>query len=436
MKCPLPICKPTEDELFGHSPFLYIKYFIPMKNYVTIFGFLTLCLLLVGCDFSNSNPKATIAINNDDPIAKVNDPILVDGITIGSPKEIQNLSFFILTGAEKDPNITYRTLSKAMENKEIDLKETGSVNQLSINNNSDQYIFIHSGDIVKGGKQDRTISYDVIIPPRAKNVSLASFCVESGRWEQRNEEEVASFSSNTKMLSSRDLKLAARYEKDQGKVWSKVAEQKDKLSHNLTLKTGYDVNVDAEDSATSLQLALENEDLKKVKEELTQELKELINIPNAIGYAYAINGEIHGVEVYNNQQLFADLWDKTLESVVVETISKQDEENKAPVTAKDIAKFMVAVKETDKKEEKKLNKATQFKAQENETGNVVFSTIDTDKKSWVHKSYMKIDTSKTKAPEKTSVAKAMKAFYSFIRKESNCPNFIAFYNSFGIRYQN
>ena len=26
----------------------------------------------------------------------------------------------------------------------------------------------------------------------------------------------------------------------------------------------------------------------------------------------------------------------------------------------------------------------------------------------------------------------MKAFYSFIRKESNCPNFIAFYNSFGI----
>ena len=32
MKCPLTICKPTEDELSRHSIFLFIKYFIQMKR--------------------------------------------------------------------------------------------------------------------------------------------------------------------------------------------------------------------------------------------------------------------------------------------------------------------------------------------------------------------------------------------------------------------
>ncbi|MDR0660584.1 MAG: hypothetical protein LBG19_07260 [Prevotellaceae bacterium] len=73
--------------------------------------------------------------------------------------------------------------------------------------------FIMSGDIVKGGKQDRTISEDMVLKPKNKKVPLASFCVEQSRWEKRGSEDVAKFTSSSNMLSNRDLKIAARSQK-------------------------------------------------------------------------------------------------------------------------------------------------------------------------------------------------------------------------------
>lgn len=160
-----------------------------------------------------------------------------------------------------------------MDAKEVTVKETGSVSKLSIDNNSSHYVFIHSGDIVKGGKQDRTISYDVIIPPKTKNITLESFCVEKGRWKQRSNENVNAFSSNTKMLSSKELKLAAKHEKNQSKVWSKVSEQKKFLNKNLSEKNGHEVNIAANESNSSLQLALENKELEKIKDSIYNILK-------------------------------------------------------------------------------------------------------------------------------------------------------------------
>ncbi len=345
---------------------------------------LSLFLLIMGC--KEKPVKTEIAENIPKEV------FAVDGITINTPKTEQNLTLFILTGKEKITGKSYKTLSEAMKTKKVTVRETGSVNELLIDNNSSDYVFIHSGDIVKGGKQDRTISYDVIIPPKTKNVPLESFCVEQGRWQQRSNETVSSFSTNTKMLSSRDLKLAAKHEKNQGKVWSKVSEQKAYLSKKLSEKNGYEIDVAANESNSSLQLALENKELKKSKDAIYEKLKDLINIPDAIGYAYAINGEIYGVEIYNNKQLFADLWDKILESVIVEAISKEGEAVTAEKTKKEVLAYINAVKINDKKTAKKLNKATNFKTIKNKKGNIVFSTEDLEKQKWIHKSYMKIDT--------------------------------------------
>ena len=317
---------------------------------------------------------------------------MIDNFTIHEAKSINNLSLFVITGKEANKGKIYSTLSEKMEKKQVVVNETGSVNQLSIDNNSNDYVFIHSGDIVKGGKQDRTISYDVIIPPNAKKVKLESFCVEQGRWQQRTGEAVTSFNSNSKMLSSRDLKLAAKHEKNQGNVWSKVSEQKAYLNQKLSAKNGYAVNVSDNESNTSLQLALESKELKKAKEAFYKELKDAITTTDALGYAYTINGEIYAVEVYNNQQLFKDLWEKILESIIVEAISKEGEKTSSEKTEKDVLAYMKAVKLDAKKTNKKLNKTTNFKTLENKDGNIVFVTEDLKKKTWAHKSYMKVDS--------------------------------------------
>ena len=284
-----------------------------------------------------------------------------------------------------------------MDSKKVTVKETGSVNELLINNDSNEYIFIHSGDIVKGGKQDRTISYDIIISPNTKGTPLESFCVEEGRWQQRANETVSHFDSNSKMLSSKDLKLAAKHDKNQSEVWSKVSEQKAYLNEKLSKRNGYSVDVTNNESDTSLQLALESEELKKVRDNYIESLAGLIKTPDAIGYAYTINGEIYGVEVYNNKHLFKDLWKKILESIVVEAISKEGDELSFQKNKKDVLAFMRSVKPSDKKTVKNLNGVTRFSTIENLKGNIVFTTEDLVKENWVHKSFMKFDPTKLKS---------------------------------------
>jgi hypothetical protein len=311
-----------------------------------------------------------------------------------------NLQLFLILGSEELSQKNYLTLDQALQAGKVTVKETGSVNQLSVDNDGDTYVFIHSGDIVKGGKQDRTISQDVIIPPKAKDVALESFCVERGRWRQRGEEAVGHFSQNTAMLSSRDLKLSARYAKSQGQVWSKVAEQQAELSKEVSEQEGRMVEVSSFESATSLQLALENEALNKLKLEKKKRYADLLDShPRAIGYAYAINGEIYGIDIYNNRQLFVDLWDKLLDAVIVESIAIAEAEGFTPVAPAEVLAFITEThQDSPKPTQSEINASTSLKMVENANMQVMFSTEDKAARQWIHRNYVKRDASLEQQP--------------------------------------
>ncbi len=44
---------------------------------------------------------------------------------------------------------------------------------------------IQAGDVVKGGRQDRTIGVGFVLPAKSGRVPIPSFCVEIGRWHRR-----------------------------------------------------------------------------------------------------------------------------------------------------------------------------------------------------------------------------------------------------------
>ena len=328
----------------------------------------------------------------DEESVEIGEYNVLPGISSG------NLQVFLIEGEEELGDKNYITLSTAMEEEMVVVKETGSVNELSIDNNSDEYVFIHSGDIVKGGKQDRTMAYDVIIPPNTKDVALQSFCVESGRWQARENEAVDNFNSTTKMLSSRDLKMAAKYDNDQSKVWANVSQEQQKLNHTVSQMNGYAVDLKDGVSATSLQLTLESEELEKAKAEMEEAFANLLaDHPNAIGFAYAINGEIYGIDIYNNRVLFEEIWSKVVESIVIEAISNKSEEPFEYATVNAVTGFMTAVADSDqqKNESRAINKTTDLSIDENQDGDVVFSTVDNDEKQWLHKNYMKVNPNNT-----------------------------------------
>src|SRR5207253_7340820 len=119
---------------------------------------------------------------------------------------------------------------EAMERKILVVYETSDVNNLQVENISKNYeVFIQSGDIVKGGKQDRVLAVDIIIHARSGRISIEAFCVESGRWQKRGNENSGQFTSSNERIVTKDLKLAANKSRSQSEVWQKVEEAQTKL---------------------------------------------------------------------------------------------------------------------------------------------------------------------------------------------------------------
>src|SRR5213078_3546404 len=104
---------------------------------------------------------------------------------------------FLIHGNEKIAGKNFLTLQEALEKSLVTVNETGQVNSLTIENRSqNEAVYIQSGDIVKGGRQDRVLAFDLIVPPNSGKMQIASFCVESGRWSQRGKESDRQFSES------------------------------------------------------------------------------------------------------------------------------------------------------------------------------------------------------------------------------------------------
>jgi hypothetical protein len=248
---------------------------------------------------------------------------------LSGPYTYQNLSVFLIhcqgmagTGNQNNTQVKpYIPLAEALEKGIVTIHETGDVNRLAATNHSDTaYIYIQSGDIVKGGQQDRTMSQDMVLVPGAKKVPLDSFCVEQGRWSKRGNEESDRFSSSTKGLSSKELKLAAKQAKSQGAVWEAVAKEQEKLAGNI----GKSVRNSA--SATSLQLTLEDKEVERKGRQYIEALLPIgRNEKDAAGFAFAVNGRFNCADIYGDPALFQKLWPKLLEAASYESLSLYDD---------------------------------------------------------------------------------------------------------------
>lgn len=248
--------------------------------------------------------------------------------TLSNPVIHENLAIYFVMGPSAKGPVPL-TLEEAMADNLVKVIETGDVDQLKVQNLSDQEIFIQSGDIVKGGKQDRVLQMSMILPPNSDAIPIDSFCVEQGRWSQREGEEVTQFASSAKALPTRAAKLAMKApESDakyggkhtrQSQVWANVSGIQDKLSHNL------ETEVKDEKSQSSLQLALENERLKEQSKAYDAAFKTKGEEKAVLGYVVAINGKLSSADIYPSNGLHKKMWEKNLQTIITEAIASEDE---------------------------------------------------------------------------------------------------------------
>lgn len=337
-----------------------------------VFGMIVMLAVLVAAPLGIAG--AWESHGGDRPVAK-------HDYRLSGPFMHGNLSVFLVHGKDKIRG-QFLTLEEALIQKKVIVRETKQVSKLTIQNVSNEEVYVQSGDIVKGGAQDRMLVVDLILPARSREIPIDSFCVESGRWSQRGNEASTHFSSSSNSVASREVKLAAKVKSSQSEVWREVSVAQDKLSAN----TGGRVNSDA--SPSSLQLALENKNVQKTADDYVKALSSIVNgKTDVIGYVFAINGKVNSADVYASSALFKKLWPKLLKASAIEAVAELRRDQKFdPPKAEEVHSLL-----DDSGEEKQKDVSSRVQViTRDSAGKVSFETRDRAKGDvWVHRNYIK-----------------------------------------------
>ena len=319
---------------------------------------------------------------------------------VSGPHVHENLAVYFIHGPSA-PGPVPLTLQEALDKDSVRVIETGEVNELKIENTGSDEIFIQSGDIVKGGRQDRVLSMSFVLPPKSGEVSLAAFCVEHGRWSGRGGESSVAFASAAEALPSREAKLAMRapmkvevgpdqpraaldagdrvYSRQQ-QVWASVASVQERLSGNLSAE------VASPRSATSLQLSLENEKLKEAREAYVKALESFGGEKDDIvGYVFAVNGKVNSADVYPSNALFRKMWPKLLAASVTEAIGADKTTVAAAPAPASVGAFLTSAESGSAQEETVNGLARQ---EVRDAKSAVYMEAKRNDGAWVHRNYL------------------------------------------------
>ncbi|CAN5467154.1 hypothetical protein BH11CYA1_BH11CYA1_01290 [soil metagenome] len=305
---------------------------------------------------------------------------------ISGPFTSSNLSIFLIHGKDNSKFQQFLTLQEALSKGQVTVKETGQVNQLAIQNTGSMAVFVQSGDIVKGGRQDRTMQYDMILAPKSGLVPINSFFVEHDRWSKRGAEDATAFKNSNYQLANKSLKMAAKYSGSQQQVWDSVARFS---SLGFAKAHVSPAQAMASPSPSSLQLALENDQVKASTEKYVHDLEKVVyGHSDVVGYAFAINGKINSVDVYANNALFKKMWPKLINSSAAEALTESEAGKKFAIPKPAAVQECIADAERGQMQEKATSGKARLVQQET-SKNVLFETRMAESKSeWLHRNYM------------------------------------------------
>jgi hypothetical protein len=235
------------------------------------------------------------------------------------------------------------------------------VNSLVLVNNSERPLILLAGEIVTGGKQDRVVGKDRIVPAESDPIDLGVFCVEPHRWVEKS----ANFDTHASVMAQPSVRKKAMAEKNQEQVWAEVGKAKNQMADNLraaaapppatgsgsgagtgagqfgapnahVLSRSETVEVTAAaaqvDSTSSYAEARANKVVEKQIESITEPMqksyesliKQLRN-QNAVGVVVAVKGRIVWADLFASTTLLSKYWPKLLQSYAAEALTTPGE---------------------------------------------------------------------------------------------------------------
>jgi hypothetical protein len=274
-----------------------------------------------------------------------------------------NLTVFPVVSTQTYDTSQFLTLDEGIRSGEVVVTEVGNlhgvmrrrpvpptyggaqVNTLVLVNNSQKPLLLLAGEIVTGGKQDRVVGKDRIVPPESDPVDLGVFCVEPHRWVETS----GKFDTHASVMAQPSVRKKAMAEKDQQQVWNSVNEAKSTMAANAgkaaappasreAAGTGYYVagvsNADAAtavrqlDGTSSYAAARANGVVQKQMESITEPMQKSyeslihqLRNQNAVGVVVAVKGRIVWADLFASGSLLGKYWPKLLQSYAAEALT-------------------------------------------------------------------------------------------------------------------
>jgi hypothetical protein len=294
---------------------------------------------LGGLAFVGSTPGSTAAPSS----RPESDWRLLDPVTY------ENISVFPVVSSYSLDTSPFLTLEEGLLSGEVIVSEQGevglvrnrdprylgppqrvgaSVNQLVLINRSKRPLLLLAGELVSGGKQDRVIGKDRIVPVGAPPLPLDVFCVEHGRWTGGAQFAAA----NTIVHPS--VRESAAVDQVQTKVWESV--------RNGTNAKGGAAGLPPQISSRNLQAAIagngRTEAYEKIYESqavgvsiddfVAEVQRRFANATSAlkgervVGVVVAYGGDVAWSDIFASGDLFGHYWRKLLRSYAVEALTR------------------------------------------------------------------------------------------------------------------
>jgi len=330
------------------------------------FNFPVMPELLVPMDEAPLNP---VEIGN-----LAAEPLPIKDLVLSAPVTHENLTVFFIEGKETMKGRRMISLETALAEGRATVHEG-----ITVENHGNVPLFIQAGDIIKGGSQDRTLPYDMIIPVASRRVPLPAFCVEAGRSGPRAGEISTSFQTSTEQLPGKQLHLAARVRHNQAEVWAGVQAMQAKLSNTVGAP------VQSRLSPTSMQLTLEN---AAMRDRIDSSLAKLSTLPEGdktIGAVFVINGVVQGAEIYGSHATFREMYSKLLRSNAIAALS-ESRNARQDVSPESVRRFLEQA-ETGGNAQHRRGGAALTRQLDSDRA-VLFETFDPDGSTIVHRSYL------------------------------------------------
>lgn len=249
---------------------------------------------------------------------------LLAGVRVEAPETHGNLAVFPVTVPETAALPSHLNLDEALAAgalKVSEISESGSVNELKVENAGKTPVFIMAGELLTGAKQDRVLQDDVWLPARSGPVAVACYCVEQGRWTYTGDKDFKS----RPVAGNVAVRQSARATNSQSAVWDAVAETQSKAGYG--------------GGSTALGETYSAPEVKKEMDGYTSALRDLPKRhPKANGFVVAVGGKILAADLFGSRDDAVDLWAKLLPSYALEAANS--DAAKATVTRDDVARFL------------------------------------------------------------------------------------------------